>query len=184
MKKIIFLGISLVSLLLVIGCQYRLVKPKKLRTDLLRNSDHVRLNGETQELLLNNEILSTNEYEISKIQTKTPLFNWVLDDKSKESISYQLLVSSSIELLNKNEGDLWDSGKINSTAFSQLYAGKELKTEKVYYWKIRYWEEDQYVSAFSKPKSFVIDQNYASGKFSQETLLATDQKPTLIKKKK
>ena len=90
MKKTFLLGISFVSFLLHVGCQYRLVKPKELRTDLLRNSDHVKLNGEVQELMLNNEILSTNKYEISKIQTKTPLFNWVLDDKSKQSISYQL----------------------------------------------------------------------------------------------
>ena len=137
------------------------VKPKKLRTDLLRNSDIVKLNGEVQELMLNDEILSTNKYEISKIQTKTPLFNWVLDDRSKHSISYQLLVSSSVKLLNKNKGDLWDSGKINSTAFSQLYTGKELKTEKVYYWKIRYWEKEEFISEFSEPKAFVIDQNYA-----------------------
>ena len=182
MKKIFLLGISLVSFLLVIGCQSKLVKPKKLRTDLLRNSDIVKLNGKAQELMLNDEILSTNKYEISKIQTKTPLFNWVLDDRSKHSISYQLLVSSSVKLLNKNKGDLWDSGKINSTAFSQLYTGKELKTEKVYYWKIRYWEKEEFISEFSEPKAFVIDQNYASGKFSQETLLATKQKPTLIKK--
>jgi hypothetical protein len=182
MKKIFLLGISLLNILLVVGCQSKLVKPKKLRTDLLRNSDHVKLNGKVQELILNDEILSTNKYEISKIQTKNPIFNWVLDDKSKQSTSYQLLVSSSIKLLNKNKGDLWDSGKINSNAFSQLYNGKELKTEKVYYWKIRYWEKEEFISEFSEPKAFVIDQNYTGGKFSQETLFAIEQKPTLIKK--
>ena len=113
MKKIFFLGISIVSFLLFVGCESKLIKPKKLRTDLLRNSDYVGLMGEAQELMLNDEILSSNKYEISKIQTKTPLFNWVLDDKSKQSISHQLLVSSSIELLNKNNSDYWDSGKIN-----------------------------------------------------------------------
>lgn len=184
MKKIFFLGISIVSFLLFVGCESKLIKPKKLRTDLLRNSDYVGLMGEAQELMLNDEILTSNKYEISKIQTKTPLFNWVLDDKSKQSISHQLLVSSSIELLNKNKGDYWDSGKINSTVFSQLYAGSELKTEKVYYWKVRYWEEEQEVSAFSEAKAFVIDQDNAGGKFSQETLLASDQKPILIKKNK
>ena len=170
------------SFFLALGCQSKSVKPKKLRTDLLRNSDLVRLNGKAQGLMLNDEILSTNKYEISKIQTKTPVFHWVLDDKSKQSISYQLLVSSSAEHLNKNKGELWDSGKINSTAISQLYAGKELKTEKVYYWKIRYWEKEGLVSEFSEPKAFVIDKNYDTGKFSQETLLATDYQPELIKK--
>ena len=142
--------------------------PKKLRTDLLRNSDYVGLKGKIQEFKLNDEILSINKYEVPRIQTKTPLFNWVLDDKSKQSISFQIIVSSSIKLSNKNIGDLWDSGKVNSTNFSEIYGGKELKTEKVYYWKIRYWEKEELVSEFSKPKAFVIDQNYDAGKFSQE----------------
>ena len=73
MKKIFLLGISLVSFLIVMGCQSKLVKPKKLRTDLLRNSDHVKLNGKAQELMLNDEILSTN-----KVSAIIPRFaeNW------------------------------------------------------------------------------------------------------------
>ena len=174
--------IILISFLLLSGCKSEMFYPKKLRTDLLRNSDYVGLKGKIQEFTLNDEIFSINKYEVPKIQTKTPLFNWVLDDKSKQSISFQIIVSSSIKLSNKNIGDLWDSGKVNSTNFSEIYGGKELKTEKVYYWKIRYWEKEELVSEFSQPKAFVIDKNYDTGKFSQETLLATDYQPSLIKK--
>ena len=70
----------------------------------MRNSDYVGLKGKIQEFTLNDEILSINKYEVPRIQTKTPLFNWVLDDKSKQSISFQIIVSSSIKLSNKNMG--------------------------------------------------------------------------------
>jgi len=88
--------IILISFLLLSGCRSEMFYPKKLRTDLLRNSDYVGLKGKIQEFTLNDEILSINKYEVPRIQTKTPLFNWVLDDKSKHKFFVLSLLTLSI----------------------------------------------------------------------------------------
>lgn len=51
---------------------------------------------------------------------------------------YHILVSSSPEKLNKNEGDLWDSGKVQSEDSQWVpYAGKQLKSNMRCYWKVK-----------------------------------------------
>ena len=101
---------------LIISCQSQTITPKDLRTDLLRNPDHVKLYGKKQEIELTDSILGKGKYEISKIQSENPLFNWTLDNGSNKSISFQVLVSSSRELIDKNIGNFWDTGKIYSDA--------------------------------------------------------------------
>ncbi|MDD4868982.1 MAG: family 78 glycoside hydrolase catalytic domain [Kiritimatiellae bacterium] len=75
-------------------------------------------------------------------------------------IAYQILVASSEKLLKKDQGDIWDSGKMESDQSIQVeYAGKPLKSCQRYYWKVRVWTtrdsgyqaSDSKVSAWSKP---------------------------------
>jgi alpha-L-rhamnosidase len=54
--------------------------------------------------------------------------------------AYQVLVASSEELLKKDKGDLWDSGKVASDQSIQVeYAGKPLGSGQHCYWKVRVW---------------------------------------------
>ena len=50
------------------------------------------------------------------IGTSTPRFSWQItsDRKGVVQTSYQILVASSREKLDRNEADLWDSGERNS----------------------------------------------------------------------
>ena len=52
-----------------------------------------------------------------------------------------------------------------------------LQNNKVYYWKVRYWENEDQSSSYSEPQAFVVDPNTSSEKFSQEPLVATDEFP-------
>ena len=54
--------------------------------------------------------------------------------------AYQILVASSKENLDKEVGDLWDSGKTKSEQSVQIpYAGKHLEKSKRCWWKVRVW---------------------------------------------
>ena len=174
--------ITLIALLFQ-ACGEKNIQPKGLRTDLMRNADYVGLNGKKQSLLLRDDVLAEGRYEIAKVQSENPLFNWILDDRSKNTIAHQIILSSNRVGLKQNKGDHWDSGKIYSDLSSTLYQGNPLQKNKVYFWKVRYWGNEDQSSLYSKPQAFVIDPDASSEKFSQEPLVASDEFPELIKKK-
>jgi alpha-L-rhamnosidase len=54
--------------------------------------------------------------------------------------SYQVVVASSPEMLAKDQGDLWDSGKVVSGQSIHVpYAGKPLVSLQRCFWKVRVW---------------------------------------------
>ena len=173
MKKLSIPLLSLTAVLLL-NCSPSQPQPKGLRTDLMRYSDYVGLNGVKQSLPLNDDLLADARYEVPMVQSEQPLLNWVLDDQSQDAVAFQVLVSSDLIKLKKDQGDLWDSGKINSANASVLYNGLPLQHKKVYYWKVRYWEDQEKVSAYSDPQAFVVAPDSDIEKFSQEPLIATD----------
>ena len=74
------------------------------------------------------------------IDITAPRFSWQLtsDQRNVQQTAYEIIVSSGKEKLSKNEGDIWSSGKINSSQSIHIkYAGKELQSGKEYFWKIR-----------------------------------------------
>ena len=64
--------------------------------------------------------------------------------------AYQILVASGEELLAKDKGDLWDSGKVESDECNQIeYAGKPLESRMRCYWKLRVWTGGLWGSGFT-----------------------------------
>ena len=66
------------------------------------------------------------------IDVENPRLSWIIEERSQrpevrgqKQTAYQVLVASSEELLAKDQGDLWDSGKVASDQSIQVeYAGK------------------------------------------------------------
>lgn len=88
------------------------------------------------------------------IDILTPRLSWVIesDRRGMMQSAYQVLVSSSAELLAKDSGDLWDSGKTTSDRSIHVeYAGKPLKSREVCFWKVRVWDDRGQVSIWSRP---------------------------------
>jgi alpha-L-rhamnosidase len=72
------------------------------------------------------------------------------DTYSKFQTAYQVLVCSTVEAFESNNGDLWDSGKVVSDQSLYIeYAGAPLKTFQKCYWKVRVWDEDDRVGPWS-----------------------------------
>jgi alpha-L-rhamnosidase len=66
--------------------------------------------------------------------------------------AYQVLVATTPELLAKDRGDLWDSGKVVSDQSNQIeYAGKQLESRLDCHWKVRVWLGTGEASHWSKP---------------------------------
>lgn len=74
------------------------------------------------------------------LDTAEPRLSWRIESNAKNvhQTAYQILVASSKELLDKNEGDLWNSGKVESDQTLWIsYAGKPLKSNERAYWKVK-----------------------------------------------
>jgi alpha-L-rhamnosidase len=88
------------------------------------------------------------------VDTPRPRLAWVLDhsERGQGQSSYEILVSTQP---NAQEGDLWASGKVDSTDTTHVvYAGKALQSGSSYFWRIRYWDKDGRQSPFSQVARF------------------------------
>jgi len=87
------------------------------------------------------------------IDATRPRLRWVIDSarRGERQTAYQILVAGSEELLKKDKGDLWDSGKVASDQSIQVeYAGKALESRTYCHWKVRVWDKDGKTSDWSK----------------------------------
>jgi alpha-L-rhamnosidase len=76
------------------------------------------------------------------IDVVKPRLSWMIESgrRGERQTGYQVLVASAPELLAKDKGDLWDSGKVESDQSVQVeYAGKPLDSRQRCYWKVRVW---------------------------------------------
>ena len=91
------------------------------------------------------------------VDSERPRLSWKLasrkpDARGLSQSAYQVLVASAAELLNNNQGDVWNSGRISSTHFVLIeYAGKPLRSHTTYFWKLRTWDQDGTPSKWSMP---------------------------------
>lgn len=91
--------------------------------------------------------------ETSSVTTK-PKFSWRIEssDPLQAQSAWQILVASSLEILMKDQGDFWDSGKQPATRSPfATYAGKPLQAGKVYFWKVKSWTGNVQSFPWSKP---------------------------------
>ena len=78
------------------------------------------------------------------LDTDRPRFSWQIQSQGKNAgrnvvqTHYHIIVCSTYEKFNRNEGDLWDSGDVASAEQLWIpYAGKPLKSNQHAYWKVR-----------------------------------------------
>jgi alpha-L-rhamnosidase len=88
------------------------------------------------------------------MDVQNPDLSWSIqaasDARAVKQTAYQVLVASSSELLSRDKGDLWNSGKVCSDGMGQIrYTGKELTSTKACFWKVRIWDERDKPSTWS-----------------------------------
>jgi len=90
------------------------------------------------------------------VQTPIPLLAWELysSQPGTRQTAVQILAASSLERLGNGDGDLWDSGKIQSTSNQMLYGNLSPQSGQRVYWKVRVWDEQDQPSSWSEPAWF------------------------------
>lgn len=103
------------------------------------------------------ELLCEQRVNPLGIDTPRPRFSWKISsvERGFMQYAYQVLVADSEELLSRDEGNMWNSGKCKSgQSILVPYQGRELESSTRYYWKVRVWDEHN-VCCWSRTGSFV-----------------------------
>ena len=88
------------------------------------------------------------------IDVPRPRLFWKMRDERRgaRQTAYRVLVASSVDNLAADNGDLWDSGKVESDRSTHVqYDGRPLGSGTTCFWKVRAWDKDGRASAWSKP---------------------------------
>jgi alpha-L-rhamnosidase len=88
------------------------------------------------------------------IDVITPRLSWYSESlqRAQRQTAYKILVASSIEKLNLDKGDLWDSKKISSDqSINIIYTGKKLTSGEQCFWKVKVWDNKGNESEWGKP---------------------------------
>ncbi|MBN2308622.1 MAG: family 78 glycoside hydrolase catalytic domain [Candidatus Hydrogenedentes bacterium] len=93
------------------------------------------------------------------VDASQPRLSWILEGtgRNRRQSAYRILVASSIERLNADEGDLWDSGKVESNRTIHIeYGGVPLPSRTACVWKVRAWDESDRPGPFSEPARWTM----------------------------
>ncbi|NIJ54959.1 alpha-L-rhamnosidase [Dyadobacter arcticus] len=94
------------------------------------------------------------EYKENPVTDVTnPRLSWELasDERNQVQTAYQILVASSRDDLTERDANLWNSGKVGGRPTYQIvYNGKPLKSRDICYWKVRSWDKNGVVGAWSE----------------------------------
>ncbi len=88
------------------------------------------------------------------IDRLNPLLQWKMydDRRGAKQLAYQVIVASSPDLLKKDNGDIWDSGRVESDQSVHIkFEGAALESREDYFWKVRIWDQDGIPTAWSEP---------------------------------
>jgi len=91
------------------------------------------------------------------VDVASPRLSWIILSSQRGDFqqAYQVIVSSSLQNLDQDKGDVWDTGKIDSDRSIQInYQGKPLQSAGKYFWKVRVWDKDGKSSKWSKIASW------------------------------
>jgi alpha-L-rhamnosidase len=118
------------------------------------------------------------------IDAGKPRVSWRVesDERGQRQTGYRVLVASGAALLERAEGDLWDSGKVASDETLNIeYAGKPLASGQACFWKVKVWDKDGVESPWSAPAHWSMgllkpeDWKAQWISFKDETPLHTDR---------
>lgn len=112
----------------------------------------------------NFQILDLKAGQPSELSDRRPTtFSWKIksDEANWKQDTYQIIVSGSEKKIERNEGDLWDSGKtISSEQLYIPYKGDPLVKGEKYYWKVRVWQNGKEDGRWSKVSDFTCPVSY------------------------
>jgi alpha-L-rhamnosidase len=86
------------------------------------------------------------------IDGRHPCLGWMLQSRERGQVqtAYRVLVASTRANLARDQGDLWDSGRVASSETANIpYRGETLSPGQACWWKVRIWDQQGLASAWS-----------------------------------
>ena len=107
------------------------------------------------------------EYDPSPValDIPNPRFTWIMDleGRGRRQTAYQILVASEREIVDLDEGDMWNPGLVESDQSSQVtYGGLPLESNREYFWKVLIRDEAGEMHPYSETGTF------STGLFNEE----------------
>ncbi len=158
-------------------------QPSGLSVNFLTHAGQVLLNGYPTNTSLDQAVGRRENFQFTEIAQKKPFFGWIVNSDQNNTIqtAYQILVSSSLENIHKNLGDFWDSGKVESNqSLNITYSGREPEPNKVYFWKVKTWDNHGIESVFSGVSQFKTAATLADYSTARYPLQKQDVSPVSI----
>jgi hypothetical protein len=94
------------------------------------------------------------------VDSAPPRLSWQLQGDGSRGLrqsAWQVLVSSSRDGLERDQGDVWDSGSVSSAEQLHVpYRGRSLRTAEQVFWKVRVWDGEGRASAWSRPATWTM----------------------------
>ena len=119
-----------------------------------------------------------------KIFDLKPEFGWDVPIESNFQGAYQILVASTKEIIDANNGDLWDSKQVRSGESTNVeYDGKPLEVDKTYYWKVRIWDEANRLVDYSETQTFTTGKSDSYIISTENKFITTKIKPVNFEKR-
>ncbi|HWH62816.1 MAG TPA: family 78 glycoside hydrolase catalytic domain, partial [Ginsengibacter sp.] len=104
--------------------------------------------------LLAQNLLVENKTNPVGVDAKNPRFSWqiISDKRNVMQGAYEIRISDNPSDLLKNKNIFWSSGKVFSDSSVHVaYKGKELQSNKKYYWQVRTWDNKYTPASWSSP---------------------------------
>jgi hypothetical protein len=96
---------------------------------------------------------------LSESIPRRPRLSWKLRsrDVDQRQIAWQVLVASSSESLDRDVGDVWDSGRCEGGDQLHVpFGGRTLHSSERVFWKVRVWDGADRASAWSEPATWTM----------------------------
>ena len=177
MRKHVLLTLGLACFLCGNAVQAQQLQVQNLKVDHLSHPDLDVVNGYHVFGYQDAKAIHT------QILNRRPVFGWELTGNKNKLVqtAYRLVVALSPDSLKKDKGLIWDSGKVLSAESVNIrYSGPDLQTNKVYFWRVMTWAQEDQPSAWSAISRFRTAETLHDYQTSYYPLQKTDENPQKI----
>ena len=112
---------------------------------VLAVSGSVLAHSATSRMLTANNLRCEYRTDPIGVDATHPRFSWTLEGPTNSrQTAYRVIVSTSSALLKRNVGDLWDTGRVESTRQNNIeYGGLPIVSRQICFWKVLVWSDDR-----------------------------------------
>jgi len=90
------------------------------------------------------------------VDSELPNLSWQLSSSTQNQRQTAYQIVATISSPSQKSGTIWDSGQIFSDATLQIPFTNQLNSAAQVFWKVRIWDENGRVSAWSSPASWTM----------------------------